>query len=278
MFPSKLAETKTLSSTIESQSSSAANGLSNLGLFKQSFKKHIGEATKTRVMNKVSRAERRLDALARILEQNFICAAVAVDAEDKRLLIATNNIHSGSRRQNKTTELINDFLALLTNTKACIESINEVLAKIIQLNFYQEFRYLATQAEISRPDLEALITELLNSLFEGGDKVIPWRDGFANTELYQEIINRGYTTNFLNKLVDRTARLARDFIKLRSYMHSASYSEADRALKTAISKKRFTIIREGAKKVHAEMRLSSHLAENNKQVPIFSVFGNVYQI
>ena len=64
MFPSKLAETKTLSSTIESQSSSAANGLSNLGLFKQSFKKHIGEATKTRVMNKVSRAERRLDALA----------------------------------------------------------------------------------------------------------------------------------------------------------------------------------------------------------------------
>ena len=57
------------------------------------FAKHLMNASQLRVSRNLTEINRRLDSLARLLEQGSTCAAVYFCQEINAILVATNTIH-----------------------------------------------------------------------------------------------------------------------------------------------------------------------------------------
>lgn len=77
-------------------------------------RKRVSDNKRGRVSNKKrTRLQRRVDALARVLECANICIAIAFIGE--RAYVSSNAIYKNSRKENDSIKLINDTMLYFTD-------------------------------------------------------------------------------------------------------------------------------------------------------------------
>ncbi len=136
-----------------------------------------------------------------------------------------------------------------------MDEIIDELASIISKNIEQEFRYKLDGTTLE--ELEENAQSHLENLFFFGDKTKAWeelRDTIPGT--------------LEHILVNRTSRLARDFMKLRKSVLELSHCEGeDKAILEALRDKNFDFCKAGIRDAHAEMRQVDEVIENTGKKP-----------
>lgn len=234
------------------------------------FQERLRESAKERVSRKTTQINRRLDSLARLLEQNLICTAVTYDNESKKILISCNKISEKNDKIINAFKQINNVITLLADHEASIKQIVTGLTEIITLNFCQEERYLYNSlpgdSGSKKGKVKEVITKLLLDLFYSGESTKEWRKQIVDMPLYQGLKAENIETAFLTKLLNKIARISRDFIKLRKLIFSVTHDPDDSALQIALKERRTEIIQADEPDVHAEMRLINKLATSNTTI------------
>lgn len=209
--------------------------------FAFSFKQQLATTMNQRISREVSLINRRLDALARLLETNQICVAIRYNATDQSLVISSNAIHQTSKETNQYISNISNMMMLLADHDASISEIIDKLSKYIAINFYQEKRF-----ELAGTTLEALRQKVKNQLVElykSGKQTKDWEQDTVCDDSLDE------------SLLKHTSRLARDFLKLRKSIHNLSHATGEgAAILKAMRDNKTTLIKTGGKDEHAEMR------------------------
>ncbi|OGT15331.1 MAG: hypothetical protein A3B69_00105 [Gammaproteobacteria bacterium RIFCSPHIGHO2_02_FULL_38_33] len=214
-----------------------------LTIFKEKFPKHMEDVVGKRISRReVSPIHRRLDALARLLEHDQICVAVRYDLNKKKIIISSNKIHHTSKKTNMHIKNIEKMMKLLANHKASMHKIIDKLSYVIAKNFYQEFwRELKGR---SFYDIKKEVKKQLSHLFNSGQETKIWQENCLKRNTGSEA-----------SLIDRTSRLARDFIKLRkSILNLSSEKGESKAILESLRDQNFSFSRTGSSHRHAEMR------------------------
>ena len=113
-----------------------------LEVFQEVLRGRIESFVGKRISRRVSLINRRLDALARLLERGSICVAVRYDASSKKLIISSNKVHQCSHNTNQVIKGIQRLMELLAKHDASKSEVIEELSSIIAENLRQEFRHL----------------------------------------------------------------------------------------------------------------------------------------
>ena len=78
------------------------------------FSIHLSNISNNRMSQNLPEINRRLDSLARLLEQGSVCAAVYYSPEMNAILVATNTIHAGSQKTNNWIKQIENVFKLIS--------------------------------------------------------------------------------------------------------------------------------------------------------------------
>src|SRR3990167_8946731 len=137
---------------------------------------------------------------------------------------------------------IEKMMKLLANHKASMHKIIDKLSYVIAKNFYQEFwRELKGR---SFYDIKKEVKKQLSHLFNSGQETKIWQENCLKRNTGSEA-----------SLIDRTSRLARDFIKLRkSILNLSSEKGESKAILESLRDQNFSFSRTGSSHRHAEMR------------------------
>ena len=147
-----------------------------------------------------------------------------------------------------------------------------MLSKTLAIHIAHEERHLWAEHKkhTEFTDPQQYIADLLNNLFKSGLTTKAWRDhclaskaeknSFTSTRLYQKIIRR-------------TSRITRDFLKLRESLHQTQLQGGSEAslFFSALKNNRFSILKEGSATLHAEMRLASYIGRKGKKSANFGI-------
>jgi len=228
-------------------------------IFRHSFTQHLNSSASRRISHQTSVINRRLDSLARLLEQDMTCAAVTYDPQERRILIATNTIHANSKATNESIKKIERVMQLLCNHQANMEEIIDSLAEILKDNLFQEERFLIHKLQLNSQQLKEQLILLFRDLFSSGQKTKQWRS-HVNSGEFEEVIDG----ELFKKAVPRISKIARDFIKLRKSLIELNgcKTPVDKSLLNAIDEKEYQILRQGYKDAHAETRIIDESSAN----------------
>ena len=230
-----------------------------LSQFKHAFTERMKDVVGKRISNQVSTINRRLDALARLLERNQICVAVRYDPILKKIIISSNKVFQTSRESNKSIVNIRKLMELLASHESTMDEIIDKLSTIIAENVSQEFRFEC--AGITLEELKEETKSHLTNLFYSGD----------TTKAWEELRDTANGT-FDDILVRRTSRLARDFMKLRKSVLELTHEESEeKGFLEALRIRKFDLCRAGAKDAHAEMRQADEMIGNKNKVPYLGI-------
>lgn len=222
----------------------------SLTLFKTEFTKRLQHATKKReslASHQVIKPFRRLDSLARLLEGDGTCASVYFDKKSRQIFIANNKIHCTSHKDNNSIRNLKAIFSLVTDETLSIEEIVEKLSEAIWLNFDWQATYKLSNSQ--KKDMQDQILRLLKGAFESGLKTKAWKKNVVLEE-----------NNKSSKLIEKTAKFLRDFLKLRDFLlYDYRHTTLAKDIYDAIHHNRYTILHTEENKVHAEMRILSQL-------------------
>lgn len=233
----------------------ADNEDNGIEFFPKNFTEHLNESAKQRICSNPPRINRRLDALARFLEQDMTCIAVMYDSQEKVIWVSSNTIHEGSRSVNNSTKNITNALQLLVNHNASIDDIIKGLTAIINKYIKQNERFLANDIikKMGVSSFNRLLEDILRDLFFSGIPTKSWVNNFN----FKKFDPESKYTVLLNKIIPKMCRIARDFIKLRNSLidRLGCESSLNHEIITTIDKGAFKILHLGKHKAHAETRM-----------------------
>ncbi len=86
-----------------------------LDQFQNAFIYRMEDVVGKRISRKVSKINRRLDSLARLLERNQICVAVRYDPIFQQIRISSNKVFQTSYEENQSTDNIAKLMSLLAS-------------------------------------------------------------------------------------------------------------------------------------------------------------------
>lgn len=224
---------------------------SRLEEFKKKFQGRLFSVGNIRVSREnVSKHFRRLDSIARLIEGGSICAAVYYHHPSQTLWIANNKVHKSSRKNNNEIERIKKVFTLISETRASIEEIVECLAEVVYRHISQEKRF--EKAKLDDIKIKDKIESWMKEMFLSGKTTKQWKLACLEED---EDVSENKSVGFV---VKKTARIIRDFIKVRDFLlkNRGNHAVASGIL-DAIKNNRFQIIHFEGKDVHAEMRLLS---------------------
>jgi hypothetical protein len=222
-----------------------------LNRFKNTFRNRLFHSGSNRICHQnISQHYRRLDSLARLLERNSVCVAIYYYIPEQKILIAANNIHQNSRLNSKKISGITDVMDLISTESLSITQIITRLSSIIIDNIKQEVRWDINSLNLQQNYLQQTVTTWLTDLFHSGKSTKAWLD-----DLKYDYYDDDKTDKLHIKLAYITARLVRDFQKIRNSLLQTSSDPLANAILQAIRAKQFYLVRNGEKDVHAEMRL-----------------------
>lgn len=201
-----------------------------------------------------------MDSFARLLECNAVCAAVYLDVKNKKLWLANNKVHETSNEHNQFIEKMHIVFKLVSNEKLSIIEIISQLKDIIAINLKPNLRYDLTTLTNANINIAAYVESWLNELFQSGCSSKDWLASSSN-ELEHD---NPQIRTILLKAMERTVKLAKDFLKLRDYLLATDNNdEIKEGILFAIKKNSFCIIHADNKDVHAEMRIISQMTNSN---------------
>ncbi|MCD8542945.1 MAG: hypothetical protein LRY69_06100 [Gammaproteobacteria bacterium] len=202
---------------VESMQSKAKVSTLQDGL--DAFVQHLTEVSQKRISYNLPEINRRLDSLARLLEQGSTCAAVCFSPEMQAILVATNTIHSGSHASNAWIKQIEHVFKLISACHLDVAELIDVLAETIVTHVKHEERHLwaahKSHSEFSDPN--EYVAELLKELFRSGLATKDWRDQYLVNDAQESTFS---STPLYKKIIRRASRITRDFLKLRESLHN----------------------------------------------------------
>lgn len=208
-------------------------------LFTTHFEKHVKKSAERRTCdNTISQINRRLDSLARVLEQKSTCVAVVYDETSKRILITSNSIQPSALGKENPKEDIRNIqtaMKLLADHSMSVEDVIDGLATI--LNHYirrnETIRRTLSVHEKKHANrqMPKVIKLLIKDMFRSGFETKTWKEIFDMNQLCKQhktqinLATRILLTtreDISNTIINDVSRITRDFVKLRNSLASLS--------------------------------------------------------
>lgn len=226
--------------------------------FKREFLERLENfSLEHRKENKVATFEGKLDSLARLLEGKSICVATYIDKG--KLIISSN------KKLDKA--YVEKVFALIGNKELSYSKVVLSLFDIIKQNFSQNERFLLNHLKDETGEsLDTIVESMIHKTLLTFE---PLKEALEQGDIDISEFHENFDSfHPVNKLLIKTVRLTRDFLKLWDPSFKPGNSNMDTLIK-AIQKKNYEIINPSVKGLHAEVQIVIHTILNNHTQKIY---------